>query len=108
MLWHAVLCADAFIITNSVDAELYKARQRAKREGRPDPALPNVSRANDDEFAELCARGLSKAASSIAFTSLTDLAAFWLGSFTRIPATSWFCLYAGTAVVFVFAMQVRH
>ena len=52
-------------------------------------------------------RGLRKAASSIAFTSLTDLAAFYLGSVTQIPAVRWFCLYAGTSVVFVFLMQAR-
>lgn len=101
-----VLCGigvdDAFIITSSVDRELFRARAKAEREGRQDPALPG----SEKEFQELFARGMATAGSSIGFTSVTDLVAFFLGSLTRIPAVSWFCLFAGTSVMMVFLMQV--
>ena len=95
---------DAFIIAASVDKELYRAREKARKAGKPDPALRGDA-AREAEFADICGKGLADAGSSIAFTSITDLAAFFLGSFTSIPATSWFCLYAGTAVMAVFFMQ---
>ena len=49
---------------------------------------------------------MSKAGGGITFTSLTDLAAFLMGSFTQIPAIHFFCLYAACAVVAVYFMQV--
>lgn len=42
----------------------------------------------------------------MADTSLTNGTAFLLGSLTTLPAVRYFCLYAGTAVLVDFVMQV--
>lgn len=39
-------------------------------------------------------------------TSLTNFLAFMLGSLTSLPAVEYFCLYAGTAILFDFILQV--
>ncbi|CAM9770793.1 unnamed protein product, partial [Laminaria digitata] len=39
-------------------------------------------------------------------SSLTNFSAFMLGSFTVLPAVEYFCLYAGTAILFDFILQV--
>lgn len=39
-------------------------------------------------------------------TSLTNFSAFMLGSLTALPAVEYFCLYAGTAILFDFVLQV--
>ncbi|CAN0587165.1 unnamed protein product, partial [Ectocarpus sp. 12 AP-2014] len=36
---------------------------------------------------------------------MTNVAAFMLGSTTSLPAVRYFCLYAGTAILFDFMMQ---
>lgn len=40
-------------------------------------------------------------------TSLTNFSAFMLGSLTALPAVQYFCLYAGTAILFDFVFQVH-
>lgn len=39
-------------------------------------------------------------------TSLTNFFAFMLGSTSALPAVEYFCLYAGTAIMFDFMLQV--
>ena len=95
----ALGAADSFIITACVDRAFAEATARRSKKG----SEPTLSRS---EFIDTFARGLGQAGSSIAFTSLTDLTAFCLGSITRIPAVRWFCLYAGVSIVMVFMMQV--
>ncbi|CAM9765761.1 unnamed protein product, partial [Scytosiphon promiscuus] len=43
---------------------------------------------------------------SITYTSMTNFFAFMLGSATSLPAVEYFCLYAGTAILFDFLMQI--
>eukprot|EP00903_Cladosiphon_okamuranus_P010290 g9741.t1 len=43
---------------------------------------------------------------SITYTSLTNFFAFMLGSATSLPAVKYVCLYAGTAILFDFFMQI--
>lgn len=40
-------------------------------------------------------------------TSLTNFLAFMLGSLAILPAVEYFCLYAGTAILFDFILQVK-
>lgn len=40
-------------------------------------------------------------------TSLTNFFAFILGSNSSLPAVEYFCLYASTAILFDFFLQVR-
>lgn len=40
-------------------------------------------------------------------TSLTNFSAFMLGSLTLLPAVEYFCLYASTAILFDFFLQVK-
>ncbi|CAM9472608.1 unnamed protein product [Ascophyllum nodosum] len=62
-----------------------------------DPALP---------VEERVALGLKRCGVSITYTSLTNFFAFILGSTTSLPAVEYFCLYAGTAILFDFFLQV--
>ncbi|CAM9372874.1 unnamed protein product, partial [Hapterophycus canaliculatus] len=43
---------------------------------------------------------------SITYTSMTNFFAFMLGSTTSLPAVQFFCLYAGTAILFDFLLQI--
>lgn len=43
---------------------------------------------------------------SILITSATDALAFLIGASTVLPALSWFCVYAGLAVLFCFIYQI--
>ncbi|CAN0213748.1 unnamed protein product, partial [Ectocarpus sp. 6 AP-2014] len=63
-----------------------------------DPALPVERRIAD---------ALKRCGVSITYTSMTNAAAFMLGSTTSLPAVRYFCLYAGTAILFDFMMQAR-
>ena len=49
---------------------------------------------------------LKNAGSSILVTSITDMAAFAIGSLTIIPALKSFCIYASVGIVTVFILQV--
>ncbi|KAJ8614480.1 hypothetical protein CTAYLR_000864 [Chrysophaeum taylorii] len=49
---------------------------------------------------------LAVAGPSIFTTSITDAAAFFAGSYTRIPAISSFCLFCATCVIVDFALQI--
>jgi len=49
---------------------------------------------------------LSHAGPSITLTSLTDFAAFMIGSLTSLPALAAFCQYAAVGVLFCFILQV--
>lgn len=51
--------------------------------------------------------GGSSSCARCADTSMTNFFAFMLGSATSLPAVEYFCLYAGTAILFDFVMQVR-
>lgn len=51
-------------------------------------------------------QALSHAGPSITLTSLTDFAAFMIGSLTSLPALAAFCQYAAVGVVFCFILQV--
>ncbi|CAM9472679.1 unnamed protein product, partial [Ascophyllum nodosum] len=62
-----------------------------------DPALP---------VEERVALGLKRCGVSITYTSLTNFFAFILGSTTSLPAVEYFCIYAGTAIIFDFFLQV--
>ena len=43
---------------------------------------------------------------SITATSLSDVAALFLGSLTKIPAIQFFCYYTGTAILFIYFQHV--
>ena len=43
---------------------------------------------------------------SITATSLSDAVALFLGSLTRIPAIQYFCLYTGSAIIFIYLQHV--
>lgn len=45
---------------------------------------------------------MKSAGMSVTATTLTDVAALYLGSLTRLPAVEWFCYYTGTAILFVY------
>ncbi|CAN0336849.1 unnamed protein product, partial [Ascophyllum nodosum] len=62
-----------------------------------DPDLP---------VEERVALGLKRSGFSITYTSLTNFIAFMLGSTSSLPAVEYFCLYAGTAILFDFFLQV--
>merc|ERR1711988_1598240 len=47
---------------------------------------------------ERMSQTLSKCGVTVAMTSLTNVVAFLLGSFTVIPAVQWFCLYAAVSM----------
>lgn len=51
-------------------------------------------------------QALSHAGPSITLTSLTDFAAFMIGSLTSLPALAAFCQYAAVGVLFCFILQV--
>lgn len=40
-------------------------------------------------------------------TSLTNVFAFMLGSSSSLPVVEYFCIYAGTAILFDFFLQVK-
>lgn len=62
-----------------------------------DPALP---------VEERIALGLKRCGVSVTYTSLTNFFAFILGSSTSLPAVEYFCLYAATAILFDFFLQM--
>ncbi|CAN0269125.1 unnamed protein product, partial [Ascophyllum nodosum] len=62
-----------------------------------DPSLP---------VEERMALSLKRSGVSITYTSLTNFAAFMLGSTTSLPAVEYFCIYAGTAILFDFVLQM--
>jgi len=74
---------DMFIITNAFAST--------------DPSLPRTER---------IARSLSVSAVSITITSLTNFFAFIVGSLTKLPAMSGFCLYASYSVLFDYLLQI--
>ena len=49
---------------------------------------------------------LQRVGVSITLTTVTDVAAFMLGSFTKLPAVYWFCYYACACLVINFALVV--
>eukprot|EP00752_Nemacystus_decipiens_P003669 g3381.t1 len=52
------------------------------------------------------ALALKRCGLSITYTSMTNFFAFMLGSATSLPAVEYFCLYAGSAILFDFFLQV--
>ncbi|CAN0203161.1 unnamed protein product [Ascophyllum nodosum] len=62
-----------------------------------DPDLP---------VEERVALGLKRCGSSVTYTSLTNFVSFMLGSTSSLPAVEYFCLYAGTAILFDYFLQV--
>ncbi|CAN0119730.1 unnamed protein product, partial [Pylaiella littoralis] len=61
-----------------------------------DPTLPVEAR---------MALAIKRCGVSITYTSMTNFFAFMLGSATSLPAVEYFCLYAGTAILFDFILQ---
>ncbi|CAM9835466.1 unnamed protein product [Ectocarpus sp. 12 AP-2014] len=55
---------------------------------------------------ERVALGVKRCGVSITYTSLTNFFAFLLGSLTSLPAVEYFCLYAATAILFDFILQM--
>ncbi|CAM9850692.1 unnamed protein product, partial [Ectocarpus sp. 12 AP-2014] len=55
---------------------------------------------------ERVALGVKRCGVSITYTSLTNFFAFLLGSLTSLPAVEYFCLYAATAILFDFFLQM--
>ncbi|CAN0568842.1 unnamed protein product, partial [Ectocarpus sp. 12 AP-2014] len=55
---------------------------------------------------ERVALGVKRCGVSITYTSLTNFFAFLLGSMTSLPAVEYFCLYAATAILFDFFLQM--
>eukprot|EP00903_Cladosiphon_okamuranus_P022061 g20288.t1 len=74
---------DAFVIVAAYD--------------NTDPAMP---------IAERVALGVKRCGVSIFYTSLTNFFAFLLGSQSALPAVEYFCLYASTAILFDFFLQM--
>eukprot|EP00903_Cladosiphon_okamuranus_P015713 g14505.t1 len=74
---------DAFVIVAAYD--------------HTDPALP---------IEERVALGVKRCGVSITYTSLTNFFAFLLGSQSSLPAVEYFCLYASTAILFDFFLQM--
>ncbi|CAM9122089.1 unnamed protein product, partial [Laminaria digitata] len=62
-----------------------------------DPDLP---------VEERVALGLKRCGVSVTYTSLTNFFAFMLGSTSSLPVVEYFCLYAGTAILFDFFLQM--
>ncbi|CAM9260832.1 unnamed protein product [Ectocarpus sp. 13 AM-2016] len=56
---------------------------------------------------ERIALGVKRCGVSVTYTSLTNFFAFMLGSMSSLPAVEYFCLYAGTAILFDFFLQAR-
>ena len=56
---------------------------------------------------ERIALALAEAGSSVTVTSLTDILAFFIGSFTALPALRCFSIYAAFACLFDYLFQVR-
>jgi predicted RND superfamily exporter protein len=52
------------------------------------------------------ASGMADGAVAITVTSLSNAAAFYLGSLSQLPAIQAFCIYAGTGVLFDFLLQI--
>ena len=75
---------DSLVVIESHDKELQKGT-------KPRLRIPNA---------------LATAGSSITLTSITDFAAFLSGATTIIPAIRIFCIFAATAVIIDFFMQV--
>lgn len=55
---------------------------------------------------ERIALALKRCGVSVTYTSLTNFFAFMLGSTSSLPAVRGFCLYAGTAILFDFVLQM--
>ncbi|CAM9899558.1 unnamed protein product, partial [Ectocarpus sp. 12 AP-2014] len=55
---------------------------------------------------ERVALGVKRCGVSVTYTSLTNFFAFMLGSVSSLPAVEYFCLYAGTAILFDFFLQM--
>ncbi|CBJ26537.1 conserved unknown protein [Ectocarpus siliculosus] len=55
---------------------------------------------------ERIALGVKRCGVSVTYTSLTNFFAFMLGSMSSLPAVEYFCLYAGTAILFDFFLQM--
>ncbi|CBJ26534.1 conserved unknown protein [Ectocarpus siliculosus] len=55
---------------------------------------------------ERIALGVKRCGVSVTYTSLTNFFAFLLGSMTSLPAVEYFCLYAATAILFDFFLQM--
>ncbi|CAM9415157.1 unnamed protein product, partial [Ectocarpus sp. 8 AP-2014] len=55
---------------------------------------------------ERVALGVKRCGVSVTYTSLTNFVAFMLGSVSSLPAVEYFCLYAGTAILFDFFLQM--
>jgi len=85
---------DMFIIMSSLDNVLH-----ARHSDEPD------HRIESSEIPKLVAQALAEAGVACTVTSVSDLAAFLLGSLTRIPAVEWFCIYAAISITCVFIMQ---
>lgn len=66
-------------------------------------------RALDPELGTLEERielAVERCALSITFTTSTDMVAFFLGSMSRLPAVSWFCVYSAISILFIFALSM--
>eukprot|EP00904_Undaria_pinnatifida_P008217 jgi/Undpi1/4525/HiC_scaffold_18.g07879.m1 len=50
--------------------------------------------------------GLKRCGVSVTYTSLTNFFAFMLGTTSSLPVVEYFCLYAGTAILFDFFLQM--
>merc|ERR1711871_811870 len=85
---------DMFIIMSALD-DVVKQRIESIPQGR----------LTMDDIPNIMAVTLSESGVACTVTSLSDLAAFLLGSLTRIPAVEWFCIYAAISVTIVFIMQ---
>jgi len=60
----------------------------------------------DAPIADRIARTSKTGGISVLITSATDALAFLVGSTTVLPALSWFCAYAGTAIVLCYIFQL--
>ncbi|KFU96662.1 Patched domain-containing protein 3, partial [Chaetura pelagica] len=57
---------------------------------------------NKSDVKSLLAETYSEAALSVTITTLTDVLAFFIGTWTAFPSVRSFCLYTGTAFVFCY------
>eukprot|EP00635_Sarcinochrysidales_sp_CCMP3193_P000272 CAMPEP_0118913806 /NCGR_PEP_ID=MMETSP1166-20130328/14447_1 /TAXON_ID=1104430 /ORGANISM="Chrysoreinhardia sp, Strain CCMP3193" /LENGTH=1048 /DNA_ID=CAMNT_0006853371 /DNA_START=59 /DNA_END=3205 /DNA_ORIENTATION=- len=89
---------DAFVIVGALDDDAeFDDDALAVAEGRDTV---------DDLAARRACRALAVAGPSITTTSVTDAAAFFAGSYTRIPAIHSFCIFAAVSVVVDFLLQI--
>jgi predicted RND superfamily exporter protein len=85
---------DAFIILEALDRQVILRNVEGHRIE------------TEDDISHRISRGLSEAAPSITLTSITDFAAFLIGTTTVIPAVRYFCIFASVTILVDYVLQV--